>query len=60
MSVAQIFDQTSFDSVKVIALSRNGGLSNAPFNSLNLADYVGDESQAVRANLALIPSSKLH
>ncbi len=54
MSVAQIFDQTSFDSVKVIALSRNGGLSNAPFNSLNLADYVGDESQAVRANLALV------
>ena len=54
MSVAQIFDQTSFDSVKVIALSRNGGLSNAPFDSLNLADYVGDESQAVRANLALV------
>ena len=54
MSVAQIFDQTSFDSVKVIALSRNGGLSNAPFSSLNLADYVGDESQAVRANLALV------
>lgn len=54
MSVAQIFDQTSFDSVKVIALSRNGGLSNAPFNSLNLADYVGDESQAVRSNLALV------
>ena len=54
MSVAQIFDQTSFDSVNVIALSRNGGLSKAPFNSLNLADYVGDESQAVRANLALV------
>lgn len=54
MSVTQIFDQTSFDSVKVIALSRNGGLSNAPFNSLNLADYVGDESQAVRSNLALV------
>lgn len=54
MSVAQIFDQTSFDSVKVIALSRNGGLSNAPFNSLNLAEYVGDEAAAVRANLALV------
>lgn len=54
MSVAQIFDQVSFGSVKVIALSRNGGLSNAPFNSLNLADYVGDESAAVRANLALV------
>ena len=54
MSVAQIFDQTSFDSVKVIALSRNGGLSNAPFNSLNVADYVGDDSEAVRANLALV------
>ena len=54
MSVAQIFDQTSFGSVKVISLSRNGGLSNAPFNSLNLADYVGDEAAAVRANLALV------
>lgn len=54
MSVAQIFDQISFDSVKVISLSRNGGLSNAPFNSLNLADYVGDEPEAVRANLALV------
>jgi polyphenol oxidase len=54
MSVAQIFDQVSFGSVKVIALSRNGGLSNAPFSSLNLADYVGDESAAVRANLALV------
>lgn len=54
MSVPQIFDQVGFGSVKVIALSRNGGLSNAPFNSLNLADYVGDESAAVRANLALV------
>jgi YfiH family protein len=54
MSVAPIFDQISFGSVKVISLSRNGGLSNAPFDSLNLADYVGDEPEAVRANLALV------
>lgn len=54
MSSVQVFDQITFASVKVIALSRHGGLSNAPYNSLNLADYVGDEPDAVRGNLALV------
>lgn len=54
MSSVQIFDQITFADVKVIALSRHGGISNAPYDSLNLADYVGDEPDAVRGNLALV------
>ena len=50
----QIFDQLTFSNVKVIAFSRNGGSSTAPFNSLNLADYVGDDQAAVRRNLDLV------
>lgn len=53
-SSVQIFDQISFSNVKVLALSRNGGLSRAPFDSLNLADYVGDEVAAVSGNLAIV------
>ena len=38
--------------VQVHALStlRQGGVSNAPYDSLNLADHVGDDKQAVAAN----------
>lgn len=53
MSSVQVFDQVSFADVKVIAFSRHGGLSNAPYSSLNLADHVGDEPAAVRRNLVL-------
>lgn len=54
MSSVQVFDQITFADVKVIAFSRNGGLSEAPYDSLNLADYVGDEPDCVRGNLALV------
>jgi len=54
MSSAAVFDQITFADIKVIALSRHGGLSSAPYSSLNLADYVGDEPEAVRGNLAIV------
>ena len=54
MSSAAVFDQITFADVKVIAFSRHGGLSKAPYSSLNLADYVGDEPEAVRGNLAIV------
>ena len=54
MSSVQVFDQITFADVKVIAFSRHGGLSRAPYDSLNLADYVGDEPDCVRGNLALV------
>lgn len=54
MSSVQVFDQITFADVKVIAFSRLGGLSEAPYDSLNLADYVGDEPDAVLGNLALV------
>ncbi|MEY4900481.1 MAG: hypothetical protein RI895_903 [Actinomycetota bacterium] len=54
MSSVQIFDQVSFADVKVIAFSRDGGLSKAPYDSLNLADYVGDEPDCVHGNLAMV------
>ena len=54
MSSVQVFDQITFADVKVIAFSRLGGLSEAPYDSLNLADYVGDEPDAVWGNLALV------
>lgn len=54
MSSVQVFDQITFADVKVIAFSRHGGLSEAPYDSLNLADYVGDEPDCVRGNLALV------
>jgi len=54
MSSAAVFDQVAFADVKVIALSRHGGLSKSPYSSLNLADYVGDEPDAVRGNLTQV------
>jgi hypothetical protein len=36
--------------IEVVALSRSGGQSSKPFDSLNLAPYVGDDAVAVTAN----------
>jgi YfiH family protein len=36
--------------IEVVALSRSGGQSSRPFDSLNLAPYVGDDAVAVTAN----------
>lgn len=46
----QEFARLEFGSVSVIALSRHGGVSQAPFDSLNLGNYVGDDPNAVTAN----------
>ena len=36
--------------IRAISTTRLGGFSRAPYDSLNLADHVGDEVAAVRAN----------
>ncbi len=36
--------------VSVIALSRHGGVSSAPYDSLNLGSYVGDDPSNVKTN----------
>ena len=50
---AQVFGRVSIEDIQVIALSRNGGTSRSPFDSLNLASYVGDSAENVLANLAI-------
>jgi YfiH family protein len=50
---AQVFGRVSIEGIQVIALSRSGGKSLAPFDSLNLASYVGDDSEHVASNLAI-------
>jgi YfiH family protein len=49
----QVFGRVSIEGIQAIALSRNGGTSLAPFDSLNLASYVGDSAENVSANLAI-------
>jgi polyphenol oxidase len=50
----QVFGRVSIKGVTAIALSRNGGTSKSPFDSLNLASYVGDDLESVSANLAIV------
>ena len=50
---AQVFGRVSIEGIQAIALSRNGGTSQAPFDSLNLASYVGDSAENVSTNLAI-------
>ena len=50
---SQVFGRVSIEGIQAIALSRNGGTSLAPFDSLNLASYVGDSAENVAANLAI-------
>ena len=50
---AQVFGRVSIEGIQVVALSRRGGTSLAPFDSLNLASYVGDSAENVSANLVL-------
>lgn len=40
--------------IRALTTTRRGGVSRAPFNSLNLGDHVGDDLRAVRRNRALI------
>ena len=41
------------ESVQAISTTRKGGFSSAPFDSLNLADHVGDVTSAVKRNREL-------
>jgi YfiH family protein len=49
----KFFGRVSIEGIEAIAFSRAGGTSQAPFNSLNLASYVGDDPQCVAANLEI-------
>ena len=42
------------ESVQAISTTRTGGFSSAPFDSLNLADHVGDVTSAVKLNRELL------
>jgi len=46
-----VYAQVRVADVMVVALARMGGHSVAPFDSLNLADYVGDDSESVAQNI---------
>jgi YfiH family protein len=51
---SQFFGSVSIDGIYAIALNRTGGTSRAPFDSLNLASYVGDDSNSVATNLEIV------
>jgi hypothetical protein len=48
-----VYGRVSIDGIDVIALNRNGGVSSPPFNSLNLASYVGDDLRSVATNVTI-------
>jgi YfiH family protein len=48
-----IYDSVKVGPIDVVALSRNGGLSQGVFSSLNLANYVGDNPSQVAQNIEL-------
>jgi YfiH family protein len=49
----QVFGRVSIEGIQAVALSRSGGTSSPPFDSINLASYVGDSVEHVSANLAI-------
>jgi len=51
-----VFARVQISDVTVSALDRFGGHSRAPYDSLNLADYVGDVDADVRRNFAEVRS----
>ena len=42
------------EGVQALCTTRRGGVSNAPFDGLNLGDHVGDDPRAVAQNRALL------
>ncbi len=50
---AKFFGRVSIQGIHAVALNRTGGSSQSPFDSLNLASYVGDDSAHVAANLEI-------
>lgn len=51
---AQVFGRVSIEGIHAVALNRTGGASKAPFDSLNLASYVGDDPACVTKNLRIV------
>jgi YfiH family protein len=51
---SKFFGSVSIDGIHAIALNRTGGTSKAPFDSMNLASYVGDDPNHVAANLEIV------
>lgn len=51
---APAYARVYIEDIEVVALSRNGGKSLKPFETLNLAPYVGDDPVAVTANQAAV------
>ena len=49
-----VFGRVEIGPVSVIALSRHGGFSQTPYESLNLGSYVGDKPENVTANFAKV------
>jgi YfiH family protein len=43
--------------VRAVSTTRHGGVSRAPYDSLNLAEHVGDEAADVRANRARLSAA---
>ncbi|NBO25527.1 MAG: laccase domain-containing protein [Actinobacteria bacterium] len=58
-----VYGRVSIEGIHAIALNRTGGVSRPPFDSLNLASYVGDDAKCVAANLdiakELVSASKI-
>jgi len=48
------------DNVRAFVSGRSGGLSSSPYDSLNLADHVGDDPQLVMANRTLLQQAMVN
>ena len=48
------YARVSLGRICVIALTRNGGVSRAPYQSLNLGSHVGDKPENVLANFEIV------
>ena len=58
-NVSGSFLKTEWDaptSIQTLVTTRNGGVSVAPYDSLNLGDHVADLPESVLANRALLTS----
>jgi polyphenol oxidase len=48
---AMVHGRVSIQGITAVALNRSGGVSKPPFDSLNLASYVGDDEHCVSENI---------
>ena len=57
MNPSVVHGELTISGVTVLATSRHGGVSIAPFDSLNLGSHVGDDEHAVDINLDRVRSA---